>query len=220
VDCQTAHLLIEAFHDDELGVVEAATLLAHLDACPHCARRHEAARRLKSVFREGRPVVECPEVLKRRLSLRVETARRFPLAVPASVTLFVLATGLGLLVGHAVPLRARAGSPGGAPLEVPGTRWVTGDVFCVRCALEKLFPGSSFSGAPHRPVLHTADGRLFTILPSPAPGLDKAGCAGQHVDVLARLYPESGLARVVSMRAPVAATGPPADGALTLARAR
>lgn len=216
MDCQTARLLIEAFHDDELGVVEAATLLAHFDGCPECARRNEAARRLKSVFRETRPVVQCPESLKKKVCRNMETSRRFPRAIPPSLTLFVLAAGLGLLVGEAVPLRM-FGSSSVAFAESPVTQRVSGDVFCVRCALERRFPGTSFRSAPHRPILRTADGRLFTILPGSAGAtLVSAGCTGRHVDLVARLYPDSGLARVVRVNA--AAPLPPPSPALTLAR--
>lgn len=203
MDCRTAHLLIEAFHDDELGVVEAATLLSHLETCPDCERRCEAARRLKSVFRDSRPVVACPEALKRRVARRVDHARRFPFAVPPSVTLFLLATGLGVLIGELVPLRGRPVVASGAlPITEAGvTERVSGEVLCVRCALERLFPESSFRAAGHHPVLRTADGRLFTILPGPSESrLAAPGCAGTKVEITARVFPRSGLADVVSVR--------------------
>lgn len=214
MDCHTAHLLIEAFHDDELGVVEAATLLAHLDVCRACARRHEAARRLKSVFREARPVVECPEALKRRLARSMDRGRRFPRAVPPPVTLFVLAAGLGILVGEALPLRARPASASPSLLaETPVTQRLIGEVFCLRCALDRLRPGSALAGTPHRAVLRTADGRLYTLLPG-RPAALEAGCSARRVEVLARLYPENGLAQLVSIHERSAA-----PRALALARA-
>lgn len=214
MDCRTAHLLIEAFHDDELEVMEAASLLAHLEGCRECARRHEAVRRLKQVFRELRPVVTCPEELRRRLASRVEPTRRLRRRVPPSIGIFVVAAGLGLLVGEAVPLRGRAESTpsfGFPTAESTALQRVSGEVFCLRCALERLFPGSSFAGAPHRPVLRTADGRLFTILPGGAePSLATRGCSGRHVDLLARLDPRNGLARVVAVSLGAATVPTPA----------
>lgn len=209
MDCRTASLLIEAYHDDELELVDAAHLLAHFEECPDCRCRCDEAGRLRDTVRAGRPVDRCPEELARRLARSVDVPAHGPRRSlrPFAV---VFAGGCGLLVGWAaarvlpVPVRG--------PLAFADTRRTfDADVFCLRCALHALFPGSPADTGPHRPLLRTADGRIWTVNPKSAARarMGEPGPEPRHVVVTAALDQATGLADVSDVKN---APAPPAAG--------
>jgi hypothetical protein len=207
MDCRTASLLIEAYHDDELELVDAAHLLAHLEECPPCRDRCEESGRLRETLKTCRPVDRCPEELARRLASRLDMRARPRRSFPRSVTI-VLAAGCGIAVGWAAVRFAPAGVRGIALADA--VQRVSGELVCLRCAMDLGLPGSRLDGTPHRPLLLTADGRLF-VLRSEMPArlrLEADGPARRHVSVMARLDEASGTADVVDVlpEAPSAAS--------------
>jgi anti-sigma factor RsiW len=208
MDCRTASLLIEAYHDDELEIVEAAHLLAHFEECPACRERCDESGKLRETMKTCRPVDRCPEELARRLASRLDMRARPRRAIPRSVTI-VLAAGCGIAVGWAA-LRFGPAAVRGVAL-ADAVQRVDGELLCLRCAMHRGLPGARLDGTPHRPLLLTADGRLF-VVSSDAPGrvrLDADGPARRHVSVLARLDEVRGTADVeeVLSEAPAAASG-------------
>ncbi len=197
MDCRTASLLIEAYNDDELQLVEAAHLLAHLEACPTCRERRDEAARLKDAVRSGRPVDRCPEELARRLSRCVELPARSrrrsfrPLVI-------VLVGGCGVLVGWASSRFAPAIGRGALAFASPRQTF-DADVFCLRCALRALFPAGAKETGPHRPMLRTADGRIWIIRPDSAAQFRETSSQPRHVVVTAALDERTGLADVSSV---------------------
>lgn len=209
MDCRTASLLIEAYHDDELGLVDAARLLAHFDECPACHQHCEEAGKLRETIKTCRPVDRCPEELARRLARRLDTPPSRPRrAFPRSVTI-VFAAGCGIAVGWAA-VRFRAPSRAGAALPL-AVRRVEGELVCLRCAMDHGTPGMTarLAGTPHRPVLLTADGKVFVLRPANLTrgGLQADGPGRRHVSLMARLDDTSGLADVVEVL-PEAVEGP------------
>jgi hypothetical protein len=198
MDCLTASLLIEAYHDDELELVDAAHLLAHLEECPACRERCEEAGKLRETLKTCRPVDRCPDELARRLALRLDVRSKRRRAFPRSVTI-VLAAGCGIAVGWAA-VRFRAPAGNGLALASAVQR-VEGEIVCLRCAMGRGLPGLRLDGTPHRPLLLTSDGRLFVVhAGSPANArLEADGPARRHVAVMARLDDSSGLADVVDV---------------------
>jgi hypothetical protein len=213
MDCRTASLLIEAYHDDELELVDAARLLAHFEACPECLSRCDEAARLRDTVRIGRPVDRCPEDLARRLAARCG-------ALPGPVrrrslrpVVVVLAGGCGLLVGWAAGRFVPAAVNG--PLAFAGARRTfDADVFCLRCALDALLPGASDSGA-HRPLLRTADGRIWVVDPGSAAQarFGEPGRGPRHVVVTATLDERTGVADVSNVSDVKSAVSPAASPA-------
>lgn len=202
MDCRTASLLIEAYHDDELELVDAARLLAHFEECPACCQHCEEAGKLRETLKTCRPVDHCPEELARRLARRLDTppGPRPRRAFPRSVTI-VFAAGCGIAVGWAA-VRFRAPSLTAAALPHAVQR-VEGELVCLRCAMEHGMPGMSarLEGTPHRPLLLTADGRLF-VLRSQNPvrsRLEADGPVRRHVSLMASLDETSGLADVTEV---------------------
>ncbi len=196
MDCRTASLLIEAYHDDELELVDAAHLLAHFDVCPQCRGRCDEAARLRDTVRTGRPVDRCPEELARRLARCVDLPGRSRGRSLRPVVV-AFAGGCGLLVGwaagHYVPAR------GGSALALASqSRTFGADVFCLRCALHALLPGAVSEDGPHRPVLRTADGRFWVVNPGSAAraGFGETGPGPRHVVVTAALDERTGVADV------------------------
>jgi hypothetical protein len=196
MDCRTASLLIEAYNDDELELVDAAHLLAHFEACPECRCRCDEAAQLRDTVRTGRPVDRCPEELARRLARCVDVPGRAPRRALRPVVV-AFAGGCGLLVGwvagRVVPAEARG------PLSFASApRTFDADVFCLRCALHALLPGSVPETGPHRPLLRTADGRIWVVSPdSPARSrFGEPGAGPRHVVVTAALDERTGLADV------------------------
>jgi len=202
MDCRTASLLIEAYHDDELELVDAARLLAHFEECPACCQHCEEAGKLRETLKTCRPVDHCPEELARRLARRLDTppGPRPRRAFPRSVTI-VFAAGCGIAVGWAA-VRFRTPSLTAAALPHAVQR-VEGELVCLRCAMEHGVPGMSarLEGTPHRPLLLTADGRLF-VLRSQNPvrsRLEADGPVRRHVSLMASLDETSGLADVTEV---------------------
>lgn len=198
MDCLTASLLIEAYHDDELELVDAAHLLAHFEECPACRDRSEDAGKLRETLKTCRPVDRCPDELARRLILRLDVGATRRRTFPRSVTL-VLAAGCGIAVGWAA-VQFRSPAVHGLAL-ASAVRRVEGELVCLRCAMGRGLPGSRLSGTPHRPVLLTSDGRLFIVrTESPASArLEADGPPRRHVSVMARLDDSNGLADVVDV---------------------
>ena len=202
MDCRTASLLIEAYHDDELELVDAARLLAHFEECPACCQHCEEAGKLRETLKTCRPVDHCPEELARRLARRLDTppGPRPRRAFPRSVTI-VFAAGCGIAVGWAA-VRFRTPSLTAAALPHAVQR-VEGELMCLRCAMEHGMPGMSarLEGTPHRPLLLTADGRLF-VLRSQNPvrsRLEADSPVRRHVSLMASLDETSGLADVTEV---------------------
>jgi hypothetical protein len=151
-------------------------------------------------------VDRCPEELARRLSRRVDAAAPGPRR--ALRPFFVaVAGGCGLLAGWA-GARLLPGEARGA-LTLAGTRRTfDADVFCLRCALHALFPGSAADTGPHRPLLRTADGRIWALNPASPVRLAEPGPRPHHVVVTAALDPATGLADVSDLRDVAAAPQP------------
>jgi hypothetical protein len=74
------------------------------------------------------------------------------------------------------------------------------DAFCLRCALEALFPTAADRG-PHRPLLRTADGRIWVVDPGSAARARfvEPGRGPRHVVVTAALDERTGVADVSSV---------------------
>jgi len=202
MDCRTASLLIEAYHDDELELVDAARLLAHFEECPPCRQHCEEAGNLRETLKTCRPVDRCPEELARRLARRLDVppGPRQRRVFPRSVTI-VVAAGCGIAVGWAaVRFRTPSLSAAALPLAV---RRVEGELVCLRCAMDHGLPGMTarFEGTPHRPMLLTRDGRLFVLRSQDAvrSRLEADGPAPRRVALMASLDETSGLADVVEI---------------------
>jgi hypothetical protein len=199
MECRTASLLIEAYHDDELELVDAASLLAHLDECPGCRCRCDEAASLRDTVRTGRPVDHCPEDLARRLARCVELPARGSRR-PVRLVAVVVAGGCGLLAGWGAARFAPAVTQGPA-VSARAPRTFDADVFCLRCALHALFPDAVRDNGPHRPILRTADGRIWVVDPVSAARsrIGEPGAGLRHVVVTASLDERTGLADVSSV---------------------
>ncbi|MGA7993137.1 MAG: zf-HC2 domain-containing protein [Thermoanaerobaculia bacterium] len=196
MDCRTASLLIEAYHDDELSLVDAAQLLAHLEGCPPCDQRCEEAAHLRETVRSGRPLDRCPEDLARRLASRVELPNR-PRRRSLRPVVVAFACGGGLLVGW-MGGRLVPASSSAALAFAPAHRTFEADVFCLRCALRSLLPSGAGETGPHRPFLRTADGKIWIVRPDSAAQavFRETGPEPRHVLVTATLDERTGLADV------------------------
>ena len=223
MDCETATPLIEALCDDELDVATAARLVAHVESCEACAALRRDVETRKAAFREARPVDHLPDEMRARLlrevgrsaSPRWKSAR----TLPAAFALAVIVAG-----GFAVALAARRAPPEPPALAgMPVVREVTGEVFCLRCALARLFPDTPVLDERHLPVLRTEEGEVITLLDGAVTGvaLSRKGCAGRRVSLTIRLFPEQELAEVLAVRALGTSSGvPPRDVVAAAARVR
>ncbi len=221
MDCEAATPLIEALCDDELDVASAARLVAHLESCEGCAALRRDVETRKSALREARPVDRLPDEM--RLRLLREVGRSAPpgwkvaRTLPAALAVAVLVAG-----GFAVALAARRAPPGPPALaDLPVVREVTGEVFCLRCALARLFPDTPVLDEKHLPVLRTDEGEVITLLDGAVTGvvLSRKGCTGRRVALTIRLFPEQELAEVLAVRALGPSSGPP-PGDVVAAAAR
>jgi hypothetical protein len=219
MDCETASPLIEALCDDELDVASAARVVAHLEGCEACSALRREAETRKSVLLEARPLDRLPDGVRVRLVREVGRAapprRRAAGAVPALLVAAALLAG-GFAAYHA---RRSAAPRTPALSDLPVVEEVTGEVFCLRCALARLFPGTSLLDERHLPVLRTDRGELITLLDGAvtAGALSRKGCAGRRVAVTIRLYPRQELAEVLAVRTLGPSDGVPAADVLAAA---
>lgn len=214
MDCEASEPLIEALCDDELDVAAAARLVAHLDACAGCSAFRRELETRKAALREARPVDRLPDEVRARLVRQV--GRRVPSRRGGAwgVVLGLAAAALAL-----AGLAAYSGSRGHsarAPwlAELPVVQEVAGEVFCLRCALSRLFPQTPVLDLRHVPILRTDDGEVITLLDGDVTqaALARKGCAGRRVVLTVRFYPGQELAEVLSVRSTGPSAGlPPRD---------
>lgn len=209
MDCETASPLIEAFCDDELDVATAARLLAHLEACAACAALRREAETRNAALREARPDDQIPEAVRTRLARAVAQApaarrtRRRALLTGAAALFATAAVGAALFVRSSPP-------PAPTLVEASEVRELTGEVFCLRCALARLFPETPVLDPRHLPVLRTDDGEVVTLLDGAVTEavLARKGCSGRRVALTVRLFPRQELAEVLEARELGPASGP------------
>ena len=204
MDCEAAEPLIEALCDDELDVATAARLVAHLDLCASCDALRRSAETRSSALRAARPVDRLPDEVRSRLLRAVASAsrgrrvRRGKALAAGTALAGVVAAILAFAL-----LRAR-GPASGPPAfgERPVVRELSGEVFCLRCALARLFPDMPLLDPRHLPVLRTDDGEIVTLLDGAVTGavLSRKGCAGRRVVLAVRLFPRQEVAEVLSAR--------------------
>ena len=222
MDCETATPLIEALCDDELDVATVARVVAHLEGCPGCSTLLRDVETRRSALRQARPQDRLPDEVRARLVRGVARTpaakrgrRRFvPVALAAAIR---LAGGLAGGLGRRKP-------PPGPPAldDQPVVREVTGEVFCLRCALSRLFPDTPVLDERHLPVLRTGDGEVITLLDGAVTGavLARKGCVGRRVALTVRLFPRQELAEVLSVRVLGPARGAPPRDVVAAAAAR
>jgi hypothetical protein len=202
MDCDTATPLIEALCDDELDVASTARLVAHLEGCSSCAALRREVETRKSALREARPVDRLPDAMRARLVR--EVGRAAPRPRRPRWGLAAGLAGAALLAGGLATGIVLRDSPPRTPAlaELPVVREVTGEVFCLRCALARLFPDTPVLDERHLPVLRTDDGEVITLLDGAVTGaaLSQKGCAGRRVALTLRFYPGQELAEVLSVR--------------------
>jgi hypothetical protein len=225
MDCETSEPLIEALCDDELDVASAASLVAHLEGCAGCSAFRREVDTRKAVLQGARPVDRLPDEVRARLVRRVGLA-----AQPLPRAAWAVSIGLGAVILAALGLFA-AGTAGWgmrslpprqpALADLPVVQELTGEVFCLRCALARLFPETRVLDQRHLPVLRTDEGEVITLLDGDVTqaALAKRGCAGRRVVLTARFYPEQELAEVLAVRAIGPSSGPPPRDAVARAAA-
>lgn len=220
MNCESSEPLIEALCDDELDVAAAASLVAHLDSCARCSALRREVETRKAALKEARPVDHLPDEVRARLVR--EVGRTAP---PAKKAAWVVPTFLGMVFllafGTAAGFRVRDRSPRPPALaDLPVVREVRGEVFCLRCALTRLFPGTRVQDPRHLPVLRTDEGEVITLLDGDVTQatLARKGCAGRRVVLTVRLYPGQEIAEVLSVRTIGPSAGlPPRDAVFAAA---
>ncbi len=214
MDCEASEPLIEALCDDELDVAAAASLVAHLDGCAGCSAFRREVETRKAALREARPVDRLPDGVRARLVRQVGHGAPSRRRGAWAASLGLAAAGLALagLVAYSGSRGASARAPGLADL--PVVQEVAGEVFCLRCALSRLFPQTPVLDPRHLPVLRTDEGEVITLLDGAVTqaALARKGCAGRRVVLTVRLYPGQELAEVLSVRSTGPSAGlPPRD---------
>jgi anti-sigma factor RsiW len=215
MDCETSEPLIEALCDDELDVADAASLVAHLEGCAGCSAFRREVETRKTALQEARPVDRLPDEVRARLvremGRSVPRRRRVTWAISAGLA------AVGLLAGS---LALRDRSPRSPALaDLPVVQDIAGEVFCLRCALTRLFPETPVLDPRHLPILRTDEGEVITLLDGDVTqaALAKKGCAGRRVVLTVRFYPRQELAEVLAVRTIGPSSGLPPRDAVALA---
>jgi hypothetical protein len=106
--------------------------------------------------------------------------------------------------------------------DLPVVQEIAGEVFCLRCALTRLFPDTRVLDQRHLPVLRTDEGEVITLLDGDVTqaALARKGCAGRRVVLTVRFYAKQEIAEVLSVRAIGPSAGLPPREAVFAAAAR
>ena len=222
MDCEAAEPLIEALCDDELDVAAAASLLAHLESCAGCASLRREVETRKAAVQEARPIDRLPDEVRARLVRQVGRAGPRRRNVARATWMGLVAVGIaaaGLLSG--IVRRDRPPRPPNLA-DLPVVQEIAGEVFCLRCALTRLFPDTRVLDQRHLPVLRTDEGEVITLLDGDVTqaALAKKGCAGRRAVLTVRFYPRQELAEVLSVRVIGPSSGLPPREAVFAAAAR
>jgi hypothetical protein len=227
MDCEASEPLIEALCDDELDVAAAASLVAHLERCADCSAVRREVETRKAALREARPIDRLPDEVRARLVRQVGRTAPQGRSVARTAWVGIGAVGLaavGLLAGGLLSgLVLKDRSPRSPALaDLPVVQEMAGEVFCLRCALTRLFPDTRVLDQRHLPVLRTDDGEVITLLDGDVTqaALAKKGCAGRRVVLTVRFYAGQELAEVLSVRATGPSSGLPPRDAVFAAAAR
>ena len=219
MDCEAAKPLIEALCDDELDVATAASLVAHLERCAGCSALRRDAETRKAALKEARPVDRLPDEVRARLVRQVGRTAPSRRSAAWATWMVLAAAGLavvGLLAGSLLPGLFRRDRPPRPPAlaDLPVVQEIAGEVFCLRCALARLFPQTRVLDPRHLPVLRTDEGEVITLLDGNVTqaALARKGCAGRRVVLTVRFYSRQELAEVLSVRVIGPSSGrPPPD---------
>lgn len=222
MDCEAAEPLIEALCDDELDVAGAASLVAHLERCAGCSAFRREVETRKAALEEARPVDRLPDEVRARLVRQVGRAGPRRRNVARATWMGLVAVGIaaaGLLSG--IVRRDRPPRPPNLA-DLPVVQEIAGEVFCLRCALTRLFPDTRVLDQRHLPVLRTDEGEVITLLDGDVTqaALAKKGCAGRRAVLTVRFYPRQELAEVLSVRVIGPSSGLPPREAVFAAAAR
>lgn len=223
MDCETALPLIEALCDDELDVATAARLVAHLDDCAACGAVRRDVETRRSALREARPVDRLPDGVRERLVREVgRSAPPGPGRGPR-IAAALGAAGLVAALGLAGYLSRKShDAPPPALADAPVVREVSGEVFCLRCALARLFPDTPVLDDRHLPVLRTEEGEIITLLDGPVTeaALVRKGCTARRVLLTVRFFPRQEIAEVLEVRVRGSVAAPPSREVVSAAAAR
>lgn len=227
MDCEASEPLIEALCDDELDVAAAASLVAHLEGCVGCSAIRREVETRKAALEEARPIDRLPDEVRARLVRKVgrpDPPRRGALRLLSTRLAAAGLAAAGLLaVGLSTGLVPR-GRPSRPPAlaDLAVVQEISGEVFCLRCALAQLFPETPVLDQRHLPVLRTDEGEVITLLDGEVTqaALAKKGCTGRRVVLTVRFYPRQELAEVLSVRATGPSSGLPPRDAVARAAAQ
>lgn len=222
MDCEAAEPLIEALCDDELDVAAAASLLAHLERCSGCSAFRREVETRKAALEEARPIDRLPDGVRARLVRQV--GRTAPRRRNVSRAAWMGLVAVGIAAVGLLPWLVRKDRPPRPPnlADLPVVQEIAGEVFCLRCALTRLFPDTRVLDQRHLPVLRTDEGEVITLLDGDVTraALARKGCAGRRVVLTVRLYAKQEIAEVLSVRAIGPAAGLPPREAVFAAAAR
>lgn len=227
MDCEASKPLIEALCDDELDVAAAASLVAHLEGCAGCSALRRDVETRKAALKEARPVDRLPDEVRARLVRQVGRSAPARRRAAWATWMGLAAAGLaavGLLAGGRLsglfPRDRQPRPPVFADL--PVVQEIAGEVFCLRCALSRLFPETRVLDQRHLPVLRTDEGEVITLLDGNVTqaALARKGCSGRRVVLTVRFYAEQELAEVLSVRVIGPSSGLPSRDAVALAAAQ
>jgi hypothetical protein len=222
MDCETSEPLIEALCDDELDVAAAASLVAHLDRCAGCSAFRREVETRKAALEEARPIDRLPDEVRARLVRQVAFTAPPRRNVGRAFWIGLVVVGIAAvgLLSALVPRDRPPRPPNLADL--PVVQEIAGEVFCLRCALTRLFPDTRVLDQRHLPVLRTDEGEVITLLDGDVTqaALARKGCAGRRVVLTVRFYAKQEIAEVLSVRAIGPSAGLPPREAVFAAAAR
>jgi anti-sigma factor (TIGR02949 family) len=171
--CEQVQESIAAYVDRELTGADRDQIAAHLEQCPACAETARAQQQIKRVLQTQTRREPVPVHLRARIRRSLADDTGFGRAIrkifefyPGRATAALAGTAAALIA--VTMLSSRLGESFADPTAFHANTVISGKIICADCSLMQ----KTRTAAPHLPshhlVIQTEEGRIWTIVLSPA----------------------------------------------------
>ena len=196
--CEQVQEKMAAFVDDEIATSEGEQILAHLAQCPACMRVRAGQEQVKEILRTRMPSVPAPFALRARIRRDVPGGGGFSAALrkifefyPSRAWAIVAAAALIIAAATIWSQRLWAGLAD--PMAYQSEAMIVGKIICADCTLMQKTQTATVHLPAHHLVIQTQDGKIWTIVLSPAGEqlLQSSGAAARRVQARGYTFPHA-----------------------------
>lgn len=194
--CEHVREKMAAYVDREIDGADCARITAHLEQCSACAEAVAAQRRVKEILRARARRLPAPFYLRARIRRSLDRGGDFGAAMEKIFAFHPLRAWAALagVVAAAVLMTLLAGrlwTRFSDPIAYHAGAVIVGRIVCADCALMQKTRTAAPHLSSHHLVIQTQEGRIWTIVLSPAGQelLQRTDVATQRVQAKGYLFP-------------------------------